>query len=224
MTLTRRALDKIAICSSRLSANNYISVAKKDFKTLDVQPQDEVRVFLIRSDLNRELKPNDRASYKTTLTKSSQVYCPKDVRDQLELETGDLVKYIIIPGNEFPGLSDGPIRDKFRQLFTSTSVEDDQRDPERERPNATQGSATFSNKMQVTGQVTVPSDIMEALGLIEGDTTSFMIKNPNNGETLQVSKQIGTGKRITIVKDEREDLGLTKGDEPQILALAKQDV
>jgi len=205
-----------------MSTNNYISVSSRDVQSLEISYQDEVRVFLIRTDLDREIKPNDRATYKTTLAKSDQIYVPKDVRDQLDLEGGSLVKYVIIPGDKFPGLTEGPIRDKFRQLFTGIDEDDEVADPDEERPTATQCSATFSAPMAQSGQVTVPEDVKDALGLIKGDTTRFVIKNPETGDTLQASIQIKTGNRITIVKDQRQELGLVKGDEPQILVLAPE--
>jgi AbrB family looped-hinge helix DNA binding protein len=225
MSLTRRALNKMAFCSSRLSKNNYISVSKKDFKTIDIQPNDEVRVLLIRSDLRDEdLKPRDKATYKTTLAKSSQIYCPKDVREKLDLKPGDTVRYFIIPAAEFPGLQDGPIRDKLRSVFKTVDSGGEAKFDEQERPKRKANMGSFSAKMATTGQVTVPAEVRNKLGLIQGDTINTLIKNPENGETVSVPLTIGTGNRITITKQEREEIGLEKGDEPEIRIMVPSSV
>jgi len=73
MTLSRRVVEKVAVCSTRLSTNNYISVSAKDVESVDMEAGDEVRVVLIRTDLDGDVKPRDRAVYENTLQKSNQV-------------------------------------------------------------------------------------------------------------------------------------------------------
>jgi len=68
--------------------------------------------------------------------------------------------------------------------------------------------------MQKTGQVTVPKDVRERMGLLQGDMVLATIQWL--GEDISANKDIGTGNRITINKDEREELGLDPGDEPTI--------
>jgi len=217
MTLSRRFVEKVAICTSRLSSNNYFSVSAKDVEATDVEPGDEVRVMLIRTDLESDIKPRDRAVYKSTLQKSNQVYVPKDVREKLDLTDGDLIKYIMIPSTAFPGITDGPFREKFGDMFEAVEREDETQDAgetEEDRPKRQTSSAEFSASMQKTGQVTVPKEVRTKMGLIQGDTVLATISW--KGNDMSVNKDIGTGHRITINKEERAKLGLEPGDNPDI--------
>jgi len=217
MTLSRRLVDKIAVCTSRVSTNNYFSVSAKDVEAVDIEAGDELRVVLIRTDLDGEIKPRDRAVYESTLQKSNQVYVPADVRDKLDLQGGDLVKYIIVSKDAFPGLMDGPIRGKAKELFQRTEPEETESSSgggEQERPERETSSAEFSASMQKTGQVTIPSEVMDKMGLLQGDMVLATVRW--KGEDLSRNKDIGTGNRITITKSEREELGLVPGDDPTI--------
>jgi len=213
MTLSRRLVDKIAVCTSRVSSNNYFSVSSKDVRAVDIEPGDELRVVLIRTDLDGDIKPRDRSTYSSTLQKSNQVYVPADVRDKLDLQAGDLVKYIIVAKDSLPGLMDGPIRGKAKELFERTDDDTSESD-ERERPDRQTSSAEFSASMQKTGQVTVPKNVMDKMGLLQGDTVLATISW--KGQDISRNKDIGTGNRITITKSERRELMLEPGDEPDV--------
>jgi len=221
MSLTRRALSKMAFCTSRLGANNYINVSAKDVKTLDINYNEEMRVLLVRADLSqRDLQPRDRATYITTLAKSDQFYCPKDVREKMELDTGDLVKYLLIPADEFPGLNDGPVRDKLRSVFTDVEA-DEPEYPDEDRPSRDTEMVSFEATMENSGQITISKQYMDALGLIKGDTIDIIVKNPENGEAEDMSLEIGTGNRVTVQKPERETLGLEQPDRPDVQVLVQ---
>lgn len=213
VTIQRQIFDRIAVCSARVSANNYFSVSKKDVESSTLEPGDQLRIRITRTDLDRKIKPMDSYTYSNTLQKSNQVYLPSDARDKLDLETGDIIKYAIIPKKSFPGFNEGPLRDRVKDLFAGS--EDEPEQDETQRPEGETTSATFENStMQKTGQVTVPSEIMKKVGLLQGDTVLATIKW--QGEDISVNKDIGTGNRITISKDEREQLGLEPGDEPTV--------
>lgn len=218
MTITRRLVDKIAICTSRISSNNYMSVSSKDVEAVDVEPGEEVRVMIIRTDLDGDIKPRDRAVYDTTLQKSKQVYVPADVRNKLDLTTGDLVKYIIIPKDAFPGAFNGPVRAALQKFLGSESkIGDTDTSPESEEERGERQTATaeFEAPMQKTGQITVPSDVRDKMALIKGDEVLVQIEWM--GEEYFVGElDIGTGYRITIPKGKREEIGLEPGDEPSI--------
>lgn len=210
----------MAFCSSRLAANNYITVTGKDTKVTTLQPNEDVRVLLVRADLSEgEIKPRDRATYMTTLTKSGQIYCPVDVRDKLDLEEGDLVRYVIIPADEIPGVSDGPIRSRLRQVFSGVEREDEPKFEEQDRPTRETETATFNATMENSGQVTIKEKYMDALGLIRGDTVDVIVKNPETGEAEDMSLQIGTGNRVTVNIEEREMLGLEEPNRPEVQML-----
>lgn len=213
MTLSRRIVDNVAICSARVSSNNYFTISAQDVESANLEHGEELRVVLIRTDLHGDLKPRDRDTYKSTLQKSNQVYVPVSTRDKLDLEAGDIVKYIAISESTFPGLKDGPIRGKLSKIFEITDSNDE---PERtqKRPTRQTSSAEFSASMQKTGQVTVPSDIMDKMGLLQGDTVLTTIQWKD--EDLTANKDIGTGNRVTIKKSERQSLGLEPGDTPTI--------
>jgi bifunctional DNA-binding transcriptional regulator/antitoxin component of YhaV-PrlF toxin-antitoxin module len=213
MTLSRRLVDNIAICSARVSANNYFTVSAQDVDSVGLEHGEEVRVVLVRTDLNGDVKPRDRDSYKSTLQKSNQVYIPASTRDKLDLGAGDIVKYVVISESTFPSLKDGPLRGKVSEFFEVTEAEDET-DTEQSRPERDTSSAEFSSSMQKTGQTTVPAEVMEKMGLLEGDTVLATIKW--QGEDISGNKDIGTGNRITITKSERDELGLEPGDEPTV--------
>jgi bifunctional DNA-binding transcriptional regulator/antitoxin component of YhaV-PrlF toxin-antitoxin module len=157
-----------------------------------------------------DFQPRDRDIYDSTLQKSNQVYIPVSTREKLDLEVGDLVKYIVVPKDSFPGLQDGPIREAARNAVSDDEDEDEDQRPERETTNA-----SFSGPMQKTGQVTVPADVMDRMGLVQGDTVTATVEH--EGDDTTISTDIGTGNRIIIPKDKREQLGLEAGDEPQIM-------
>lgn len=219
MTISRRLVDKVAVCTSRLSTNNYMSVSSNDVEAVDVEPGEEVRVMLIRTDLNGDIKPVDRAVYDTTLQKSKQVYVPADARDKLDLEGGDLVKYIIIPKDAFPGAFDGPLRAKLKEFFGSSTIggngDDAEKEREEERGERQTTTETFEAPMQKTGQVTIPSKVRDRMALLKGDDVLVQVTWLDN-EAFLGQKTIGTGYRITINRDERQELGLVPGDEPEI--------
>jgi hypothetical protein len=52
------------------------------------------------------------------------------------------------------------------------------------------------------------------MGLIQGDTVLATIKW--QGDDISANKDIGSGNRIIITKDQRDELGLEPGDEPTI--------
>lgn len=213
MTIQRQLFDRVAVCSARVSANNYFSVTQKDIDSTDLEPGDNVRVRLSRADLDREVKPRDSDIYSSTLQKSNQVYIPSDTRDKLELETGDIVKYIVVPTKSFPGFQDGPVRDRAKDIVGDDDEEDEDMEPD--RPERETSSAEIdSSPMQKTGQVTIPAGVMDKMGLLQGDTVLATIQW--QGEDISVNKDIGTGNRITINADEREQLGIEPGDEPTI--------
>ncbi|EGQ44232.1 MAG: hypothetical protein J07AB43_02910 [Candidatus Nanosalina sp. J07AB43] len=215
MTLSRRFVDKVAICSSRLSSNNYFSVSAKDVEATDIEAGDQVRVVLIRTDLDGDIKPRDRAVYQNTLQKSNQIYVPKDARDKLDLQDGDIIKYIVIPKKAFPGVMDGPLRERFGDILEGSVGSDDETESqEQTRPSRDTTSAEFSASMQKTGQITVPKSVREDMGLIQGDTVLATIKW--QGDDISANKDIGSGNRIIITKDQRDELGLEPGDEPTI--------
>jgi len=215
MTLSRRVVEKVAVCSTRLSTNNYISVSAKDVESVDMKAGDEVRVVLIRTDLDGDVKPRDRAVYENTLQKSNQVYVPADVRDKLDAQAGDLFKYIIIPKDAFPGLMDGPIRGKAKELFQMDETQDSDDGPdESERPERQTSNAEFTAPMQQTGQITVPAEVRKKMALMKGDMVLATIRW--KGEDISRNKDIGTGNRITLKKSEREELDLEPGDEPEV--------
>jgi bifunctional DNA-binding transcriptional regulator/antitoxin component of YhaV-PrlF toxin-antitoxin module len=212
VTIQRQLLDRVALCSARVSANNYFSVTKKDVESTALEAGDEVRVRLSRTDLDRDLQPRDSDVYDSTLQKSNQVYIPADTRDKLDLETGDIVKYIVVPSKAFPGFKDGPLRNKAKDIVNGGSEEETE-DGGTERPERESMSETITGmSMQKTGQVTVPADTMDKMGLLQGDTVFVMIKWQD--ESLTANKDIGTGNRITINKEERNELGIEPGDEP----------
>lgn len=213
VTLQRQIFDRVAICTARVSANNYFSVTQKDVDSTNLEAGDNVRVRVTRADLDRDLKPMDSDIYDSTLQKSNQVYLPSDTRDKLDLETGDTIKYLVVPSKSFPGVQDGPVREKAKELVgdgTDEEAEETQERPERE----SKSEVVEGMSMQKTGQVTIPAGTMEKMGLLQGDTLFVMIKW--QGESLTANKDIGTGNRITINKDEREQLGIEPGNEPTL--------
>lgn len=212
MTLQGQMFERVAICTSRVAANDYFSVTQKDIDSTTLEAGDNVRVRVTKVDLDRQIQPRDSDIYDSTLQKSNQIYIPKDTRDKLDLQTGDLIKYVVIPKKSFPGIQDGPVRDKAKQVVNGGS--EDEEEQEDDRPERETSNATFSGPMATTGQVTVPADVMDKMGLLQGDTVLATIMW--QGDDLTRNKDIGTGNRITINKDEREQLGLEKGDTPQI--------
>lgn len=211
MTVQGQLFERVAICSARVSANNYFSVSQKDIDSSNLEAGDDVRVRLTKVGEDSGASPLDSDVYDSTLQKSNQVYIPADTRDKLNLETGSIVKYVVIPKKSFPGLQDGPIREKAKDLVGGGSESEG---GESERPERQTNNATFSTPMQKTGQVTVPADVMNSMGLLQGDTVLATINW--KGDSLNRNKDIGTGNRITISKDEREELGLEPGDEPEV--------
>jgi bifunctional DNA-binding transcriptional regulator/antitoxin component of YhaV-PrlF toxin-antitoxin module len=212
MTLQRQLFNRIAICSARVAANNYFSVTQKDIDSTNLEPGDNVRVRINRTDVNGGLKPRDSDIYDSTLQKSNQIYIPKDTREKLDLETGDIIKYIAVPSDSFPGLRDGPVRERAKNLATNNGNETE---TESERPDRESTSEVVdSSSMQKTGQVTIPASTIDKMGLLQGDTVLTAVKW--EGETVTSNKDIGTGNRITINKDERNRLGIEPGDEPTI--------
>lgn len=211
MTLSRRLIEKVAVCSGRISSNNYISVNSRDIESTDVEPGDELRVLLIRTDLDREFKPRDRDVFETTLQKSGQIYVPKNARQKLDLNPGDIVKYIIIPKDSFPGVSDGPLRDKIRDLM---GINEQEPDTEPDRPTRETSTAEFEGPIQQTGQLTVPAGVMDKMGLVQGDNVLATVQW--KGNNTSVMTDIGTANRITIPKSKRDEIGLEAGDTPTV--------
>lgn len=212
MTVQGEVFERIAICTGRLAANNYFSVTQKDIDSTILEAGDELRVRVTKTNPNSSVDgPRDSDIYDATLQKSNQVFVPKSTRQKLDLETGDLLKYIVVPKKAFPGLQDGPVRDKARNVINGGTESEQETD----RPERETSSAEFSNRpMASTGQVTIPAEIMDKMGLMQGDLVMATIEW--QGEDVTVNKNIGTGNRITIGKDQREELGLEKGDKPKI--------
>lgn len=211
MTLTRRLVQNVAFCTGRVSSNNFFSVSTKEVESAGLEAGQDVRVVLFRTDLEGEVKPRDRHIYNSTLQKSNQVYIPADARDKLDLEPGDYIKYIVIPRSAFPGLRDGPLREFVKDNVGASDDDDSQ---EQERPERETNSAEFTASMQKTGQITIPADVMDRMGLIQGDQVLATVEW--TGDELNANKEIGTGNRITIRKAEREKLSLEPGDSPDV--------
>lgn len=214
MTLQGQMFERAAVCTARVAANNYFSVRQQDIDTTNLEAGDNVRVRLTAPDLESNVQPRDSDIYDSTLQKSNQVYIPKDTREKLDLDTGDVVKYIVIPTKSFPGLKDGPVREKARSVVNGEDEEEEEQEFE-ERPERDTTSSTFSDSsMQKTGQITVPAQVVDDMALVKGDQVLTTIKW--QGEDITVPKDLGTGNRLTINKEEREELGLEPGDEPTI--------
>lgn len=212
MTAQGQLFDRFAICSARLAANNYITITKHELENTEVDKGDEVRVMLLKPDSENSIKGVDRDIYDTTVQKSGQFYVPKDTRQKLDLSTGDVVRYIVVPKKSFPGIAGGPVRNKMKELASGDTDEESENE---QRDNREKFSAEFSDSpMQQTGQITIPSNIMEEMALLQGDTVLTAIRWEGDG--ISRNKTIGTGNRITVSVEEREELGLTKGDEPTI--------
>jgi len=212
MTVQGQMFERVAICTARVAANNYFSVSQSDVRSTNLEAGDEVRVMLIKTDTEKTVNGRDRDVYDNTLQKSNQVYIPANTRDKLGLETGDIVKYVVVPKKSFPGIQGGPVRNKAREVINGGSEEKQEEEPD--RPERQTSSDTFTAPMQKTGQVTIPSDTREKMALLQGDTVFTTIRW--QGKDITRNKDIGTGNRITITKDEREDLGLEPGDEPEM--------
>lgn len=203
MTLEKRLVNRVAVCKARLAKNNTITIKPEDVETIGAEPGDTMRTRVTKVDTEREVEVIDSDVFEAPLQKTRQLTVPSNTREKLGLQPGDLLQYITFPTKNFPGLDDGPVRDRIRG-----------RVQERERPERESMRETFTAPMQQTGQVTVPSDVMDDMGLLQGDVVTAEIEW--QGESEIETLEIGTGNRITIPKSTREDLGLESGDEPTI--------
>jgi len=206
MTVQGQVFKRFATCSARVSANNMFTVSKRDVQTTNLEPGDDVRVLIIEMEgESTEPDPIDRDVFEGTLQSTNQITIPKDTVGKLDLDTGDMIRYIVVPKKSFPGLRDGPVRNRVKSSGSEQMQESVQRETTTD---------SFSRPMQKTGQVTVPADTMDKMALTQGDVVIVTIMG--KGEDTTVNKEIGTGNRITISQDERDELGLEPGDEPLI--------
>jgi AbrB family looped-hinge helix DNA binding protein len=212
MTIQRRLASQVAMCKARVAANNTFTIDSQDRQASEVEAGEKVRVRITRTDLGSEIKPRDSDTFETTVQKTFQVHIPKETRQKLDLETGDIVQYIVIPKSSFPGIQDGPVRDAIRGSSSDEQAAAGGEDKEVERETTT---ATFSDKkMQKTGQVTVPADVRDKMAVQSGDavTATVMWK----GEDATFNVDIDSRNRITIPKKKRNKLGLEAGDKPSV--------
>lgn len=212
MTIQRRLANQVALCKARVAANNTFTIDSQDREASDIEPGGEVRVRVTRTDLGSEIKPRDSDTFDTTVQKTYQIHIPKSTREKLDLETGDIIQYIVIPKSTFPGIQDGPVRDAIRG---DSGEEEANAGAEQQEVERETSSAMFSNnKMQKTGQVTVPADIRDKMAIQSGDSVMATVMWEGKDTTFNVD--IDSRNRITIPKGEREELGLEAGDKPTV--------
>lgn len=212
MTIQRRLANEIALCKARVAANNTFTIDSNDREASELEPGDEVRVRLTRTDIGSEIKPRDSDMFETTVQKTYQIHIPKSTRDKLDLQKGDIVQYIVVPKDTFPGVSDGPVRSAIRDAGSDEEQAAAGAEQQLERETT---SASFSNKkMQKTGQITVPAEIRDKMAVQSGDTVTATVMWKGEDSTFTVD--IDSRNRITIPKSEREELGLSAGDKPSV--------
>lgn len=198
------------MCRARVAANQTFTISSKDLEGSEVNAGDAVRVLVTKDEKKRNFRPRDRDIFDTTVQKTGQIRLPNDTVNKLNIETGDTIQYLVVPKHSFPGIEDGPVRE---------AISGGEAGEQMERPERESTQETFSDKpMQKTGQITVPSEIMDKMGLLQGDSVTATIEWQGESETLTLD--IGTGHRITIPKDTRDNLGLEPGDQPTITLTA----
>lgn len=212
MTIQGQVFERTAVCTARVQSNNRFSISSTELEASTLEVGDEVRVMLFNVDGEENIRPIDRDVYETTIRKSKQVYIPTDTYDKLDLQKGDVIRYVIIPKKSFPGVTDGPIRDKAKKAVGIGDSETEESTEQIERETT---SATFKDvKMQKTGQLTIPADVRDKLVLEQGDDVSVTVVW--EGNDISTIKEIGTGNRITLTQDERDRLGIQPKDEPLV--------
>jgi len=213
MTVQRQIFSRIATCKAKLAQNNTITVDSEDREATNVEPGDQVRVRLTRTDLGSTVKPRDSDFFDTTVQKTHQIYVPLDTIQKLDLEAGDIVHYVVVPKKSFPGLQDGPVRNVIKST-QSRQGEAETISVEPEQTRETSNAEYQGNKMQKTGQVTVPAEIRDKMAVSSGDTVLATIEW--QGDDTSFNVDIDSRNRITIPKSERNKLGLEAGDKPKV--------
>mgnify|MGYP002760840167 CR=1 FL=1 len=215
MSTLSRLIDNVAVCSARLSANSYISISANDLKFTNMEPGDELRVVLIKAG-KPTITQKDTYTYINSLQKSNQVYVPKGAKEALDLQTGDIIRYIAFSRENIPRISTGPLR----KIIEKARDEDDVSTTSSNigaRPERESTTDNFTANMFVTGQFTVPADTMDKLGLIQGDSVMLTVTHSTEA-TGQASfeSDIGSSNRALIPKEQRDKLELEKGDEVNV--------
>lgn len=212
MSTLSRLIDNVAVCSARLSANSYISITANDLKFTNMEPGDELRVVLIKAG-KPKITQKDTYTYINTLQKSNQVYVPKGAKEALDLQTGDIVRYIAFSRENIPRISTGPLRKIIENARDEDDISTTSNTNINARPERESTTDKFTATMFEGGQFTVFADTMDKLGLLQGDTVMLTVSHSTEA-TGQASfeSDIGSSNRAFIPKEQRDKLELEKGD------------
>lgn len=225
-----RLLSEAAVCTSIVGEQNMFTISDDDIEKLDdVEMGDTLQVIIVKSNKGDEddegtLSLRDRLNkvansnrFSAQLFTNNQVLIPNDVANTLDLEQGDRITYLVIPNSEdLPSLTGGFLRNKIKgddSNATSNSAADKSGvdRPERTSDKATYGGMTMAS----TGQTRIPGEVMEELGLIQGDPIDAKVEWEGQKSEWFRSK-VDTQRRVTIRNAIMDEFGLQQGDEPTI--------
>lgn len=202
MTIQRQLLNRAAICTTAMIDENTFKIPQDDLDSSNIEVGDTVNIALTRVDVGTDIKPDDRAIFKSVVAPNGMIVIPNDVKEDLKLEPEDKVKFVAIPEKAIPGPGNGPLRERINGGNGEEQVE---------RPERQSLEATFSGKkMRQTGQIKVPGEVLDELGLIQGDDVAVLVEHDGLEATQKAT--IGSSNRITIRKKTREELNI---DDPQ---------
>lgn len=219
MRIKPSIFNNVAICKTKIEKGGPFNepLFRLDFETevnganIVVGERVWVRLFNVSSD--NFVRGDDTARFNTVPRQLEGeddpiVQIPADVLSEIGAEVGDTIAYAAIADDKIPGIKTGPFRDKVAQATNSDGgpvreqIAEGQTSDIKDRGRQ-QETYVFEGKMFVTGQVTIPKKARNALNIYEGDTIPVIVEDQE-----MYFKEIGNGNRITINKDNREELGL----------------
>lgn len=204
MTIIGKAFSQAALCTAEVEEGGMFSLSKSNLDTSAIgAPGSSVQVRIFKRSPDDAIKPLDSATFNGQLLPDNKILIDPGVQQQLDIEAGDVISYVVISSDAIPGFFDGPVRS-----FMNQSPEGNNVAPEERRGERTTTQATFETKMRQTGQFRIPADVRDSMALIEGDELSITVEH--EGQSVTYQNDMKTGGRTSIRKKERQQVGLNE--------------
>jgi len=219
--LNRTVVDNAIIFKATVSPQGQITIPAREVESSNVTVSEPLRLYVARVNAGDKILRRDRNIFVKEPTTQSRVTIPQGIRESAGVQPGDTVQVVAYNPRAFKGAVTNPIR----SLISGSS-----RGGSRSRDDvAVEGdTAEFVAPVPEFGQVSIPSEVMGKLDLVQGDKLSKVeMENisgddPDQGKTATMRNvEIKSRDRITVTKSKQDELHLARKGEEVKFTLTK---
>jgi bifunctional DNA-binding transcriptional regulator/antitoxin component of YhaV-PrlF toxin-antitoxin module len=219
--LSRTVVDNAIIFKTTVSPQGQIIIPSREVESSNVTTSEPVRVYVARVNAGDKILRRDRNIFVKEPTTQNRVTIPQAIRESAGIQPGDVIQVVAYNPRAFKGAVTNPIR----SLISGSS-----REGGRSRDDvAVEGdTAEFVAPVPEFGQVSIPSEVMRKLDLVQGDELSKVeMENisgddPDQGKTATMRNvEIKSRDRITVTRSKQQELHLARKGEEVEFTLTK---